>query len=81
LSTPVVPLTTVEIDKTEPPSLPNRTVPFSCFEQELLTPCSIHVPTGSSAYTMILLAVVVPVPILPPVSLMPSPSEPSGLGS
>jgi hypothetical protein len=47
LSTPVVPLTTVEIDETEPPSLPNRTVPFSCFEQELLTPCSIHVPTGS----------------------------------
>jgi hypothetical protein len=40
-----VTLTATEIDETEPSGLPNQTVQFSYFMQELLTPCLICVTT------------------------------------
>jgi hypothetical protein len=40
-----VPLTAAGINETEQSGLPNRSIRFSCFEQELPGPCSIRVPT------------------------------------
>jgi hypothetical protein len=48
---PAVPLTAARINETGPSGLPNWSIRFSYFEQELSAPCSIRVPTyiGDSA--------------------------------